>query len=219
MAGVERMTFGEVVRGVLEDGHADVVREALVWFCRPLMEGEVAELIGAGLGERSEDRATWRNGYRPRRWGTRAGEIELQIPKLRQGSYFPSFLEPRRRSEQALLAVRPARLRWHLRCPSRAEGAIAKVLGAPSQRCTVHFLRDCIGHARKDEHGLLGALIRPTLTPTAAKRRATGCRRRSPPGQPGSGRRGAGREGAGCGRCGHLLSYNGRALCCLYART
>ena len=52
------MTFGEVVRGVLEDGHADVVREALVWFCQALMEGEVAELIGAGLGE---DRATWRN--------------------------------------------------------------------------------------------------------------------------------------------------------------
>ena len=52
-------------------GHADVVREALVWFCRPLMEGEVAELIGAGLGERSEDRATWRNGYRPRRYARR----------------------------------------------------------------------------------------------------------------------------------------------------
>jgi transposase-like protein len=99
------MTFEEVVRGVLEDGHADVVREALVWFCQQLMEGEVSELIGAGLGERSEDRATWRNGYRPRRWDTRAGEIELQIPKLRQGSYFPSFLEPRRRSEQALVAV------------------------------------------------------------------------------------------------------------------
>ena len=48
---------------------------------------------------------THRNGYRPRRWDTRAGEIELQIPKIRQGSYFPSFLEPRRRSEQALLAV------------------------------------------------------------------------------------------------------------------
>jgi hypothetical protein len=54
---------------------------------------------------RPEDRATHRNGYRARRWDTRAGEIELQIPKIRQGSYFPSFLEPRRRSEQALLAV------------------------------------------------------------------------------------------------------------------
>ena len=89
MAGVERMTFGEVVRGVLEDGHADVVREALVWFCQALMEGEVAELIGAGLGERSEGRATWRSGYRPRRWGTRAGEIELQIPQAAPGQLLP----------------------------------------------------------------------------------------------------------------------------------
>jgi transposase-like protein len=70
------------------------------------MEGEVAGQIGAELGERRpDDRATHRNGYRPRRWDTRAGEIELQIPKIRQGSYFPSFLEPRKRSEQALLAV------------------------------------------------------------------------------------------------------------------
>src|SRR3954471_8514130 len=71
-----------------------------------LMEPEVSELIGAELGERRpEDRATHRNGYRPRRWDTRAGEVELQIPKIRPGSYVPSFLEPRRRSEQALLAV------------------------------------------------------------------------------------------------------------------
>src|SRR4051794_36950867 len=71
-----------------------------------LMELEVSELIGAELGERRpEDRATHRNGYRPRRWDTRAGEVELQIPNIRQGSYFPSFLEPRRRFEPALLAV------------------------------------------------------------------------------------------------------------------
>jgi len=70
------------------------------------MEAEVSELIGAELGERRpEDRATQRNGYRARRWDTRAGEIELQIPKIRQGSYFPSFLQPRKRSEQALVSV------------------------------------------------------------------------------------------------------------------
>ena len=50
------------------------------------MDAEVTDLIGAAHGERTEDRATWRNGYRPRRWDTRAGELELQIPKLRQGS-------------------------------------------------------------------------------------------------------------------------------------
>src|SRR3954447_6387541 len=242
-----------------------------------VMELEVSELIGAERGERRpQDRATHRNGYRLRRWDTRAGEIELQIPKLRQGSYFPSFLEPRRRSEQALLAVvqqayvcgvstrrvdqlveslglrisksevsrvcaaldehvdafrtRPLEGRYPYvfldakvekvrdggRVVNKAlviahgvhetgrreilsidvgeaeteafwtgflrglvkrglvgvqlaisdahaglKTAIAKVLGCAWQRCTVHFIRDCLGHARKDQHGLLGALIRP----------------------------------------------------------
>ena len=70
-----------------------------------VMEAEVAAPIGAGHGERSPERTTWRNGYRPRRWDTRAGTIELQIAKLRQGSHFPALLEPRRRAERALLAV------------------------------------------------------------------------------------------------------------------
>src|SRR3954470_13936885 len=100
------MTVEEVVRGLLEDEHADVLRESLRWLDEQLMEIEVSELIGAERGERRpDDRVTHRNGYRVRRWDTRAGEINLEIPKLRQGSYFPSFLEPRRRSEQALLAV------------------------------------------------------------------------------------------------------------------
>jgi len=105
MAGAERMTVEEVVRGVLREEHGDVIRESVRAVAQELMEAEVSELIGAQRGERSEDRATHRNGYRARRWDTRAGEIELQIPKIRQGSYFPSILEPRRRSEQALLAV------------------------------------------------------------------------------------------------------------------
>src|SRR5215217_2825903 len=273
------MTIGEVVRKVLLDEHADVIREAVKAVAAELMELEVSELIGAERGERRpEDRATHRNGYRARRWDTRAGELELQIPKVRQGSYFPSFLEPRRRSEQALVAVvqqayvcgvstrrvdqlveslglrvsrsevsricggldeqvqafrtRPLEGRYpylfvdakvekvrdggrvRRKCVVIAHGvhetgrreiigldvgeteteafwtqflrdlvarglvgcqlvisdahaglkaAIARVLGAgaPWQRCTVHFLRDCLGQARKDQHGLLGALIRP----------------------------------------------------------
>ena len=84
----------------------DLVRAALEAVCRELMEGEVFELVGAELGvRRPDDRLTHRNGYRAREWLTRAGTVELQIPKLRRGGYFPSFLEPRRRSEQALLAV------------------------------------------------------------------------------------------------------------------
>jgi len=106
VAGEKRMTTEEVVRKVLLDEHADVLRESLRLLVRELMEVEVSELVGAELGERRpEDRATHRNGYRARRWDTRAGEVELQIPKLRQGSYFPSFLAPRKRSEQALVSV------------------------------------------------------------------------------------------------------------------
>src|SRR5829696_6985856 len=235
------MTIEEVVRKVLLDEHADVIREAVKAIAAELMELEVSELIGAEHGERRpQDRATHRNGYRARRWDTRAGEIELQIPKIRQGSYFPSILEPRRRSEQALLAVveqayvcgvstrrvdqlveslglrisrsevsrvcealdehveafrtRPLEGRYpYLFLDAEVEteafwtdflrglvarglvgvqlaisdahaglkAAIAKVLGCAWQRCTVHFLRDCLGHARRDQHGLLAALIRP----------------------------------------------------------
>src|SRR5881227_3839292 len=106
VAGADRMTIEEIVRKVLLDEHADVIREAAKAVAAELMELEVSELIGAERGERRpDDRATHRNGYRPRRWDTRAGEVELQIPKIRQGSYFPSFLKPRKRGEQALLAI------------------------------------------------------------------------------------------------------------------
>src|SRR3954470_23975489 len=277
MAGAERMTIEEVVKDVMVREHGDFLRAPVEAVCAELMEGEVAGQIGAELGQRRpDDRATHRNGYRPRRWDTGAGEIELQIPKIRQGSYFPSFLEPRKRSEQALLAVvqqayvcgvstrrvdqlgeslglrisksevsricgaldehveafrtRPLEGRYpYLFLDAKLEkvrdggrvvnkalviahgvhetgrreilsidvgeaeteafwtdflrglvarglvgvqlaisdahaglkAAIKRVLGCAWQRCTVHFLRDCLGHARKDQHGLLAALIRP----------------------------------------------------------
>src|SRR4051794_7750491 len=277
MAGADRMTIEEVVKQVLREEHGDMIREAVMAVCAELMEAEVSQLVGAERGERRpQDRMTHRNGYRTREWQTRAGTIELQIPKLRRGSYFPSFLEPRRRSEQALLAViqqcyvcgvstrrvdqlveslglrisksevsricrgldehvdafrsRPLagaypyvfldakveKVRDGGRVVTKAlvvahgvhesgrreiigidvgeaetdafwtaflrglvarglvgvrlaisdahaglKAAIAKVLGCAWQRCTVHFLRDCLGHARRDQHGLLAALIRP----------------------------------------------------------
>jgi len=68
MAGVDRMTIAEVVREVLRDEHADVIRESVRAVAQELMEAEISELIGAERGERTEDRATHRNGYRPRRW-------------------------------------------------------------------------------------------------------------------------------------------------------
>jgi transposase-like protein len=277
VAGADRMTIEEVVRKVLLEEQPDVLRAAVEAVCAELMEAEVSQLVGAELGERRpEDRMTHRNGYRGRAWQTRAGTVELQIPKLRRGSYFPSFLEPRRRSEQALLAViqqcyvcgvstrrvdqlveslglrvsksevsricgaldehveafrtRPLegaypylfldakveKVRDGGRVITKAlviahgvhesgrreiigidvgeaeteafwttflrdlvargligvqlaisdahaglKAAIAKVLGCSWQRCTVHFLRDCLGHARRDQHGVLAALIRP----------------------------------------------------------
>ena len=105
MAEDRRMTPAQVVDKLMGSEHVDVVRESVAWLVGELMEAEVAGQIGAELGEVAPERVTHRNGYRPRAWQTRAGEIELAIPKLRAGSYFPSFLEPRKRSEQALVAV------------------------------------------------------------------------------------------------------------------
>jgi len=105
MAESTRRTAAELVDKPMGEEHGDVVPESVAWLCRVLIEAEVSAQIGAEHGEVAPDRVTHRNGYRARRWDTRAGELELAIPKLRQGSYFPSFLEPRRRSEQALVAV------------------------------------------------------------------------------------------------------------------
>ena len=278
MAEMERMTADEVVAYLLEGGEGlDFLRESLRWMVGQLMEAEVSELVGAERGERApEKRLAQRNGYRSRSWQTRAGEIELQIPRIRRGSYFPSLLEPRRRSEQALVSVvqqayvcgvstrrvdqlveslglrvsrsevsricagldeqveafrtRPLEGRYpylwldakvekvrdggrvvrkalviahgvcedgrrevigldvgeaeteafwrdflrslvkrglggvELVVSDAHEGlkqAIAQVLGSPWQRCTVHFLREALGHARREQQPMLAALIRP----------------------------------------------------------
>ena len=76
---------------------ADLLREMIGFAAQRLMELEIESLAGAGYGEKSRERLAQRNGYRDRDWETRAGTVELRIPKLRKGSYFPGFLEPRRR--------------------------------------------------------------------------------------------------------------------------
>ena len=94
------------LQGLLEkSADADVLREMIGFASQRLMELEVRARTGAGYGEKAPGRLAQRNGYRERDWQTRAGTVELAIPKLRQGSYFPSFLEPRRMTEKALTAV------------------------------------------------------------------------------------------------------------------
>ena len=94
------------LQALLEKGSdTDLLREMIGFVASRLMDCEVESLCGAGHGERHDDRVNHRNGYRDRRWDTRSGTVDLKIPKLRRGSYFPAFLEPRRTSEKALAAV------------------------------------------------------------------------------------------------------------------
>ena len=94
------------LRALLEkSSDVDLLREMIGFAAQRLMALEVEGLTGAGHGERSAERINHRNGYRDRDWETRAGTVELRIPKLRKGSYFPAFLEPRRMAEKALAAV------------------------------------------------------------------------------------------------------------------
>lgn len=106
MAESQSMTTREVVAKALIEEHPDFLRESVAMIAAEIMEAEIARQIGAGKGEVTEARSTHRNGYRQRPWATRVGEIELAVPRKRSGeSYFPSFLEPRKRSEKALLGV------------------------------------------------------------------------------------------------------------------
>src|SRR3984957_9864166 len=91
---------------LVEKGADDeIVRELLTHVAERLMDFEIEHRTGAGYGERTPERANSRNGYRERLWETRVGSVDLRIPKLRRGSYFPAFLEPRKTAEKALAAV------------------------------------------------------------------------------------------------------------------
>jgi putative transposase len=102
----DRMGVLELLRKAGIERDTDFLREGVRVLAEAVMEAEVSELTGVPKGERApERRLTHRNGYRERRWDTRVGTIDLSIPRVRDGSYFPSLLEPRRRAERALLAV------------------------------------------------------------------------------------------------------------------
>ena len=106
MVNTNNMDALEWLRKHLDDEGNDLLREMVREFAERLMAAEVDVLCGAGWGEVSPDRVNSRNGYRARRFDTRVGTIDLPVPKLRQGSYFPDWLlEPRRRAERALVSV------------------------------------------------------------------------------------------------------------------
>jgi len=100
-----RMTLLDLLNKEEQGADPSFLRDGVRLLAQELMDAEVTQLAGAGLHERSENRLTYRNGYREREWDTRVGTVDLHIPKLRQGAYFPSLLEPRRRHERALLSV------------------------------------------------------------------------------------------------------------------
>src|SRR6188472_4514159 len=98
----ERLALAELLEKV---GEGDFLRSVAEAVLQLLMETDIEGLIGAGRYERNGERTTWRNGFRERSLDTRLGSLQLRIPKLRQGSYFPPFLEARKGSEKALVAV------------------------------------------------------------------------------------------------------------------
>jgi len=105
MADKLSMALAELVRKAEANGDVDFLKEGVRVLSQALMEVEVAQHIGAERYERSADRSGQRNGYRDRTWDTRVGSLELHVPRVRDGSYFPSLLEPRKRAERALVAV------------------------------------------------------------------------------------------------------------------
>ena len=104
MADELRIALTELLRKV-DAGDAEFLREGVRVLAQTLMDLEVAQHVGAGRYERALTRTGQRNGYRDREWDTRVGTIELQVPRVRDSSYFPSLLEPRKRAERALVAV------------------------------------------------------------------------------------------------------------------
>ncbi len=105
MADELRIGLSELLRKAQMEYDADFLKEGVRVLSQALMEMEVEEHVGAARHERSTERVGQRNGYRERSWDTRVGTVELQVPRVRDGGYFPSLLEPRRRAERALAAV------------------------------------------------------------------------------------------------------------------
>jgi transposase-like protein len=131
------MTYDMMNLGALVEKtpDADILREMIGFAAERLMELEVGAATGAGYGEKSAERLAQRNGYRDRDWETRAGTVELRIPKLRKGSYSPGFLEPRRLAEKALTAV--IQEAYIQGISTRSVDDLVKAMGMPARAAVV----------------------------------------------------------------------------------
>src|SRR5579862_1094446 len=105
MADELRIALEDLLRKAGVDRDCDFLRDGVQAMTQALMELEVSQHLGAEKHERTSERTGQRNGYREREWDTRVGTIDLKVPRVRDGSYFPSLLDPRKRAEQALVAV------------------------------------------------------------------------------------------------------------------
>ena len=105
MADDLRMAFAELLHKAQIDQDADFLRDSVRMLAHELMDAEVTQHVGAEKYQRNPERTGQRNGYWERQWDTRVGTIDLQVPRVRDGSFFPTLLEPRKRAEKALLAV------------------------------------------------------------------------------------------------------------------
>ncbi len=105
MADELRIGLTELLRKAQVEGDADFLKEGVRALSQAIMEMEVEDHVGAARHERTLGRKGQRNGYRERVWDTRVGAVELKVPRVRDSSYFPSLLEPRRRAERALAAI------------------------------------------------------------------------------------------------------------------
>jgi putative transposase len=160
------------VRKQVEQADTDLLREVVRLFCERVMSEEVDGICGAPYGERSEERTNRRNGYRSRAWDTRTGTIDLAVPKLREGSYFPDWLlEPRRRAERAFVQVV---CESYVRGVStgRIEGLV-RTLGIEriSQRRSSGWPRNSITRSKPSAPGRLTAVPTPTSGSTRSPRR------------------------------------------------
>jgi hypothetical protein len=160
MADTVSMALAELVRKAEQNGDVDFLRDGVRVLSQALMEVEVSQHLGAERHERTAERTGQRNGYREREWDTRVGTIGLRVPRVRDGSYFPAMLEPRKRAEQVIESVNPRLVRKGELGVAGSEENDRSCLVAPPGEVGRQPGLACSGFA-SDEHDLASAVTGP----------------------------------------------------------